>query len=518
MCTPYSQAVQLEHVDIRDHINEESSHKEISKIIFEHAINNPCDFITSFSDCPNGFRYYENGPLGPEGYESSGRRFEVTSSNSETRENTIYSIEISNHQQLKADGALLATLQVFIQNSNQYPSSGGFFFKKIKTKINLRVKELEILDHTLEVPLKDTHFSFYSDATNRKTIIVDEVNNFLKVIPIATGAFDIRTLEGMDGFVGSMTEDLVDNAMIHTGQPGGLYRARNYQAFYKARPFLGVANKGGTDYKSASIAWHYQIEKDFLRGFITHGCMRTRDKDLYQLSSIVFNSNKAIPVKVVQSFKLHEDLKKFHEIKHPTPKYDDKYYVVNYYPESYLDPENLEYVTTKSLNVNRTIQLSEIERHQWCIRNNETPVSNGVPDYLRFFPGWASALDSYCLTKTSVVESGAEEILNYIKEPDSHPEPNFTPSLPNHPIVRNAVIENQNICELSLTQAIREFNSFESPLDGFTNEPMTFNSYAANCGCSRLREILDTTLIKIRGVFLSPDEKNEHYSETCGLN
>lgn len=61
-------------------------------------------------------------------------------------------------------------------------------------------------------------------------------------------------------------------------------RSRTYPSYYRGRPFFGIIAEDG-NYKQ--IGMHYQIDSALVRGFVSHGCIRTRDSDLYQLDAIL---------------------------------------------------------------------------------------------------------------------------------------------------------------------------------------------------------------------------------------
>ncbi len=505
-------ASQLSYVDIRDHIKYSPlEYSKVSRLLFDHVSSNICDFVSPLNEnmqsfnknlCNQKMKYTKEGALGPLG-NISDDKFLVSDSREETRTNLIFSVEIEEDAQIK--GLNLKSLKVilFIHDETQYNDSNNFFFRRFNVTVDTESGEFFIDDFLEDIPLNQTQFSFFSDVLERKTILIDKLNRITKVFPIATGAFDIRTLPGMDGHVASMTEDLKDDARIYPSQPAGLYEERRNKAIYRNRPFLGIVDNSGTTYKE--IGWHYKMtEGDLLRAFSTHGCMRTDDKDLYQMSAIVFYSKQNfIPIKVVQSFTFDDELTPLINLNHPMPLENNFYTYINYYNADYSSRENQSKVlNSKVYRQPRSTPLSEVERLLWCRHHGEAQP-------IRSYGTWSSALDSLCLTKTRRKEESALPIINYILNPKVNDRPYFSQSFPKKPKMMNG------LCTGSLTAAFNEYkrrtNNELLPEDNLLNFP----TYIANCGCNRFEEVLRPALIRFQGKILLQSDKNDILAKYC---
>jgi hypothetical protein len=240
-----------------------------------------------------------------------------------------------------------------------------------------------VLSLDQDIPLSAVQFSLWGDLLDRKVILEDAVFGITKVFPLGVGSFKIRTGQNMDGTVEIMTDRFDAGARLYKvkameGHGGSSNtRARNYPGYYRGRPFFGIIANDG---KYKSIGLHYQIDADGLkRGFVSHGCIRVRDKDLYQLDAILNEgAQEYLPVRV------HYHLgDRFVARTHPMPHLDNMYGAAVY---SSVPTENKIQCKFTSYNV------------QYDRRN----------------PGVHTLADGDCLTMTKMVGRPTSDVINYL--------------------------------------------------------------------------------------------------------
>ncbi len=475
-------------VDLRDLVEFSDPNTYVIQSLITEITNNPCKFVAPLKDgradlesCNHRIKYLPDGALGPNG-KTLDKSFKIDRDNEnvETRTNTVLSAEFSTKYKINplSDDLLEVELVLFIHDELQYAKSDHYFFRKVKLNYNSKLNKFELNAHGLteDIPIAETNFSFYTDIVERKTIAFDIKSEITKVFPVAVGALDVRTFYGMDDFVGSMTVEMTDNAKIFLGQGLGLYESRIRPWYYKGRPFLGILDNNGSTYKE--IGYHYKIDEGpLVRGFVTHGCIRVRDKDLYQMSAMVFSSQGDVSVKVVNSFSKDSELKPFASIEHPYPKTDVGFMFLNYAKKNYLDKSKLEQVNPNIGGLQNSQRFSEVEQYLWCHQN-------GLAQPIRYFGEWASALDNFCLTK---VASSNQSVIPFIKfilgDPDA--DAFIEPLEPAEPILIKGLCNK----DLSMSDAVSVY--FETK-----GKELTFGIYVDHCGCKRFKNELGFKIFK----------------------
>lgn len=286
----------------------------------------------TISPANNYVRYYKAGAQGPsEGFidtNSSGTKFyNVTQDPTHTRMNTIFSVELEDIVEEVQDQVFKLNIILFIHDdvSPVGEMSFGHYFRRLQVRVDVSSEDtqthgVQVLKHIEDIPLGNTQFKIVGDVLDRKVILEETNHGIYKIFPIGVGGFDIQTAPGMDGGVASTTFTF-PNAKMKSTQDYQTYsntRSRINPTYYKARPFLALyAN--GTNYRG--IGLHYQIEDDGLtRGFVSHGCVRVRDKDLYQLDAILNDG----PLTEI-SANIVYDLQGYKHLDHPMPKLNHKY-------------------------------------------------------------------------------------------------------------------------------------------------------------------------------------------------
>ncbi len=504
--TPFSRAQEIFYgVDVRDLKKYNTIHSEFSSQLIKSLHRNTCEYV---GHCPAPVRWFDSGAQGPEG-KFRGGRFVVTNEREKTRKNTIFSVEIENvtsaisNASDKTGAASVYQLLFFIHDETQHAESKNLFFRRLSVVFkNNSISNITLIQ---EIPLSKTYFSFYVDIMARKTILQDANFGIIKVFPVAVGALDIRNFPGQEVFAASLTPEFVNNAQLYVGQPAGLHKARSDKGgMYQQRPFLGIVDDNGTAYKQ--VGWHYQMaEGELQAGFITHGCFRMEDKNLYPMSEIVFASlQQFIPVKVVTSFSADSELEKLSGWSHPMPLTNDFYYSVGYLDRAVFSNDFVSKIRSDVNELPQGSYLSDVEQYFWCKSHGQTIFnhSESARPGLRQYADWSTALDGYCLTKIVRNQMPVEPVLDYIFGRTAIlPEVNIIE--PSYPIVM------AGLCEGSLSDAQKIFSQNET-------RQLTFRSYISNCGCDKLKRMLEVSLIRnSAGTILNSAQKSKMYAKYC---
>jgi hypothetical protein len=495
-------------VDLRDHI-EFGTYNNLPTHTIQVAIESrPCHFAgplnlttqkPDLNSCDEFGRLVNNptlkltreGALGPLGY-TEGETFIPTNKRIETRQNVIFSVEFDGPESIYqvSEGVFDARLLLFIHDQNRSEKEiDQYYFRKLVVRTDASKAPLDnpervsVVGVIKDIPLSETFFHIYTDISERKLILSDTYNNIYKVFPVGVGAFDIRTLPGMDSFVGSMTEELKTGAIItrnsllnESGDPihVQMKEERNHPSWYQSRPFLGILDENGTKYKQ--IGFHYQIDEDKLRrGFISHGCIRVRDKDLYQLAVLVFKGMQySLPVKVVNTFYRHKDLFDFTKFDHPYPKINTAYKRIIYANKNYLSKTERANVNPDIASIEHSTSFTEVERFEWCRQK-------GKYHEIRYHGPWASVLGTDCLTRIGKAEGSVIPILNYMNgitfdppQISEHQTSNISSLLTTGP----ALDSSQNLCSVSLANSVSIFQQLYG-------KALTYKDYIDICGCDR---------------------------------
>lgn len=503
---------QYHSVDLRDHI-QFGSYNDLPTHTIQTAIENRvCHFTANIDpltnkpderDCDFNYRRLSNpnmkftreGAIGPRGT-INGEVFVPTDKRMSSRTDTIFSVEFDGENSVKkmAEGLYMAKIILFIHDSQRSSTeSEQYFFRKmtVKTDSSYPITDPQrvIITHVeKDIPLSDTYFEVYTDIAERKTVLIDNYNKIRKVFPVGVGAFDVRTLPGMDNFIGSMTEELKKEAII-TARPGvndngkpievQILQERNHPSWYKGRPFIGILDENGTKYKE--IGFHYQIDDDQLRrAFVSHGCIRVRDKDLYQLSVIVFKgTQEKVPVQVVNSFSIYNHLQSLTSLDHPYPKTNNSFKRIIYADKNYASQEARAQVSPSIISIAKASDFTEVERFEWCRQN-------GKYDVLRYHGPWASVLGTDCLTRITTENRHVGEfityMLGYTNTPPviaAHKTETQSKYNPSQPVQADVSF----ICFLSLADAAKHFPQH-------TGRTLSYNEFAQICGCQRLADEL----------------------------
>lgn len=237
----------------------------------------------------------------------------------------FYGVEILDTPYLNADRSIGVPLIALVNDKRR-----GYLFRKFEVTVaNGKVSLERVID---DISLKDTKFTVRVGLIQRKAILEDEKNGIRKIYPLEVGGFDqARDFERPLRATTLLTPRFED---AYLDRDGYAYQKRDDNPYYYNRPYLPVTNRKG---KITDIAFHIiqhplldDGSLDFnrmLRGFDSHGCMRLREKDLFELSTVLFKGGqRRIPLDVDYFLSDEQD--------HPIALDDSKWVRIKYFTES----------------------------------------------------------------------------------------------------------------------------------------------------------------------------------------
>lgn len=127
------------------------------------------------------------------------------------------------------------------------------------------------------------------DVLNRQMFLSEEKSGFMKIQPVGVGALVNNELGNTMSGYKSLSKPFRRSYLSRSHSE----LSRVKPEYYMGRPFLRVIDQEqGAHGGFTAFGVHYQISETFMRGFISNGCFRLRDNDLYELSNLVFFSKK----------------------------------------------------------------------------------------------------------------------------------------------------------------------------------------------------------------------------------
>ena len=136
------------------------------------------------------------------------------------------------------------------------------------------------------------------DIFNRQFIVSEQRSGYLRIAPLGVGSLVNNRLGDPSSGYKSLSATF-SHAYLSRSKSE---LSRKEPDYYGGRPFLRVIDEDQSDYGGFTpFGMHYQISGTLERGFVSNGCFRTRDVDLFELSNLVFLSRKnGVPFSVVQ--------------------------------------------------------------------------------------------------------------------------------------------------------------------------------------------------------------------------
>lgn len=127
------------------------------------------------------------------------------------------------------------------------------------------------------------------DIVNRQLLMQESKSGFLKFAPASMGAFVLNELGNSSSGYRSLSKPFRKATLSKSKSE----LSRVEPDYYAGRPFLRIIDHDQSSYGGfTAFGIHYQISDVLLRGFISNGCFRLRDTDLYELANLVFLSKK----------------------------------------------------------------------------------------------------------------------------------------------------------------------------------------------------------------------------------
>ncbi len=133
---------------------------------------------------------------------------------------------------------------------------------------------------------------------DRLAVLEDDATGFRRSFPLGVGAIDEVHFKGVTTLQTPTTE-------MSVLSKNTLVRKLSKPSYFRNKPFIPLtvplappaANKP-VHYRQSAIAFHIWQSPKFQRGFLSHGCMRMRDSDLYELLTFVEGVKDTLPVKI----------------------------------------------------------------------------------------------------------------------------------------------------------------------------------------------------------------------------
>lgn len=200
--------------------------------------------------------------------------------------------------------------------------SMGSFVRFFDVEIGLAEKKIRKITLVRDVALAQTRFRVDVALLQRKAIIKEESLGIQIVYPLGVGGFD----------------EAVENTSIKLKTPRFRNAALKRDNPIKFdHPFISIHSNNGT--RRTPFGLHAEPGPQFSRGFLSHGCLRVRLKDLYELNLLI-NDQGAELVKLDVHYRLDGTPI------HPFPVLNDRFQAVvncgsELNPKTCKDEENL---------------------------------------------------------------------------------------------------------------------------------------------------------------------------------
>ena len=289
----------------------------------------------------------------------------------DSRQNTVYGVEILDYKYNKKTQVWAVITSLLYHHGDDINNP----FKIQKIGFSIQGDQILSVANFPKRNLSELNFTGQVSIYDRQTVFQDSEFGFKKVYPVGVGGLnegvyiphwsnpsrqhsdflDIETIEKLnynwDKTLRSKTDD--DKLTLETQLfiPKTAHRViksrsnpRAYASPNGGHPFLGIY-KNYSDKNSAytSVAFHFRIEDQnltpdgethyvdqngrivssfnqnngFKRGFVSHGCMRMRDREIYELLALLENSSNGIPISVYTQ--------KDFGVEHPYPRLEHKF-------------------------------------------------------------------------------------------------------------------------------------------------------------------------------------------------
>ncbi len=182
----------------------------------------------------------------------------------------VFGIEMINCPIVDLDSS-----EATFQLRSLFSDEEGVRFRKFR--VQTRLSDGEVLSVSIDgedEDLNTTGIQMETSLVQRKVIIRDANGSILKIYPIDVGGFDegVRNKSGT-----SLMTPVYNGAYLWRNL---VIESRVRPNYFNRRPFLRISHDGDT---WSPIGYHIQMSREMSRGFESHGCIRLREKDLYEL-------------------------------------------------------------------------------------------------------------------------------------------------------------------------------------------------------------------------------------------
>lgn len=266
-------------VDIRDLVAypENAAKKWIARAIYLELKDHPTKYF------PAGVTLTLAGP----------------SRSQETRINKIHGVEVLS-QTATEDGYGVELWAFF------HKAETGFQVEKLHLQFD---SEMKVVDGGVvgnPIKIADTHWQIHVSIYDQLIRLEEPSLGIVKFYPVGVGAIDSNGITPMqNGTADSLGIELPGSYL----SPSLSMWSRTEPALYKGKPFLRVVNTQiykGDGY--TPFGFHEAITRILHRTFVSNGCYRMRDKDLYELAAIVKSTPEpGVPLELLKSADLGGD-------------------------------------------------------------------------------------------------------------------------------------------------------------------------------------------------------------------
>ena len=223
--------------------------------------------------------------------------------------NQVYGIEITGCPILRRESVEFYLQMFYVRHDVLHRKS---FFVNFDRRSSDIIYILPHRDH----PWLNARLQIVLSLMERKAIVLEGTRGQpIKTYPVAVGGLDegLGLVSPFPHLLTPLRRDFYIN--IAVSNP-----ARRYPSIYGGRPFLRLSLPH-LDW--TTIAFHIKQNPQLIRGFESHGCVRMREKDLYELYWLLKHARDGIiPLAVVHQSALPWD--------HPYPLEEDSYGRVSY--------------------------------------------------------------------------------------------------------------------------------------------------------------------------------------------
>jgi hypothetical protein len=236
-------------VDLRDQIHFHTPYESIAQAIANDMVTQPANYF------PEQVTFTLKGPgFAPD-----------------SRKNAVYGVEFIEPPKVKNNRAVFKFSVVYDSPQD------GLHVRVLEAGLQKDGEKIRVLKVVTDndVLAKTLHFDFHVGLMQRKAILTESTLGLKKVYPIAASGFDETRAKAR------FLVPLYQNAHF---DPRYVIPMRTDPDYYGGRPFIRVTEQSGT---YTPIGFHYSITSQLQRGFMSHGCIRMRDRDLYELFALV---------------------------------------------------------------------------------------------------------------------------------------------------------------------------------------------------------------------------------------